>query len=283
MIELAVKKKLRSATGEMELELDLQIPKRQLLALYGPSGAGKTSVLRMLAGLMKPDEGRLVVDGQTWFDTRQNINLSPQQRQIGFVFQDYALFPNMSVRQNLLFALTKKSSQTVVDELIEIMELGALQEHRPQSLSGGQQQRVALARALVQKPKLLLLDEPLSALDNTMRQKLQNYLLRVHRDYSLTTILVSHSISEVMKLSDHLIQLEQGKVVAEGQAVDLLRRSGGVSLKGQIEQVDHQGQTLWIRIGENLLPIPFAKVRLNDFSIGDWVDVSSNLFYVNKR
>jgi ABC-type sulfate/molybdate transport systems, ATPase component len=283
MIELTLQKKLRSTTGRMQLDLNLRIQKGQLLALYGPSGAGKTSVLRMLAGLMKPDGGRIVANGQTWYDAQQGINLSPQQRKIGFVFQDYALFPNMSVRKNLLFALAKNQSESIVDELIEVMELGALHQRRPTALSGGQQQRVALARALVQKPQLLLLDEPLSALDNTIREKLQNYLLKVHREYDLTTVLVSHNISEVLKLSDYMVRLDHGKIVSEGKAYDLLQQSGGVLLKGKVESIVEEDEIVLIRIGENLLRIPSEKVKAKALKPGDWVHISSNLFYVEKE
>ncbi|MEM7382390.1 MAG: ATP-binding cassette domain-containing protein, partial [Bacteroidota bacterium] len=160
MISLDVQKKLHSAEGEMTLELDLQISEGHLVTIYGESGAGKTTTLRILSGLLKPDRGMIAVDGITWFDSEKEICLSPQQRNTGFVFQDYALFPNMTVLENLQFASKSKTDKIAIDRLLDLMELGALQHRKPDSLSGGQQQRVALARALVQRPKILLLDEP---------------------------------------------------------------------------------------------------------------------------
>jgi molybdate transport system ATP-binding protein len=211
MIAIDIHKKLSAATGEMLLEVNTQIPSGQLLTLYGKSGAGKTTLLRILAGLTEADKGQITIDGVTWLDTNKKIKLPPQQRNIGFVFQDYALFPNMTVQENLSFALKKEQSSSIIKELIELIELGDLRKQKPKTLSGGQKQRVALARALVQQPKLLLLDEPLSAIDSEMRNKLQTYLLKVQQTYDLTTILVSHDESEIRKMSTAILILDQGK------------------------------------------------------------------------
>ncbi|MCB0847577.1 MAG: ATP-binding cassette domain-containing protein, partial [Bacteroidetes bacterium] len=216
MTEIWLHKRLNAPSGKMDLEVNMAIEKGNLVALYGKSGAGKTSILRMIAGLMRPTQGKITVDNQSWCDTQHNIYLRPQQRSIGFLFQDYALFPNMTVRGNLEFALQKGQDSSIIEELIEVVELGDLQKRKPTTLSGGQQQRVALARALVQKPKLLLLDEPLSALDKEMRVKLQGYLLKVHREYGLTTILVSHDTEEVSRLADQVFWLEEGKIRQTG-------------------------------------------------------------------
>jgi molybdate transport system ATP-binding protein len=184
----------------MVLDLDLTIEKGQFVTLFGESGAGKTSTLRMLSGLLKPDSGTITVGNSTWFDSSRGIDLKPQQRKVGYVFQDYALFPNMTVLQNLEYALQKNQDNGKIRELLEFAELDELQHRSPETLSGGQKQRVALARALVQRPEILILDEPLSALDLKMRIKLQEYLLKVHKTYNLTTILVSHDIGEIVKL-----------------------------------------------------------------------------------
>ena len=197
MMDIFVEKTLRAPGGEMTLRVKEHLPAHQLIGLFGKSGAGKTSLLRTLAGLLQPDAGKIVVDGATWLDTAAGINRPPQKRQVGLVFQDYALFPNMTVRENLAFALAKGQDPRIVADLVALSELGDLQHQRPIQLSGGQQQRVALARALVHRPRLLLLDEPLSALDLEMRQKLQQYLLRVHREYQLTTMLISHDPAEL--------------------------------------------------------------------------------------
>ena len=180
MIHIDLQKTLKSAHGEMNLDIKITIEKGEFVTLYGDSGAGKTSTFRMIAGLLKADSGKIRVNENTWFDASSRINLPPQKRKVGFVFQDYALFPNMTVRQNLEYALDKNQDRNIITQLIETVELGQLQNRKPETLSGGQKQRVALARALVQKPEILLLDEPMSALDSKMRLKLQDYILKVH-------------------------------------------------------------------------------------------------------
>ena len=202
MIDFALQKKLHTADGEMHLQIQVQIESGKFMTLYGSSGAGKTSVLRMLAGFMKPDNGCIKMNDVVWFDALKRINMQPQQRSIGFVFQDYALFPNMNVRENIVFALNKNDNKNIVDELLELTGLTMLASRKIETLSGGQKQRVALARAIAKKPLLLLLDEPLSAIDNTMRAQLQTTLLQVHERFNLTTILVSHDMDEIIKLSD---------------------------------------------------------------------------------
>jgi len=226
MIEINVNRKLFGANGELNLTFDTTILQGEFVTIYGPSGAGKTSVLRMLAGLLKPDVGRISVEGNVWFDSAKSIHVRPQQRSIGIVFQDYSLFPNMTVRGNLEFGLQKGQATKVVDDLIDLMELGNLHDKKPSILSGGQQQRVAVARALVRRPTLLLLDEPLSALDSVMQSKLQDYLLQIHEQFKLTTILVSHDISEVMKMSKRALILENGRVEKDGPPSEVLPLDG---------------------------------------------------------
>jgi molybdate transport system ATP-binding protein len=222
MIEASVKKKLVSSHGDMTLDLHFTISTGELVTFYGPSGAGKTSMLRMLCGLSSPDEGHIAVDGEIWFDTKTRINLKPQLRNVGIVFQDYALFPNMTVKGNLQYSLAKGQHHGIVDELLELMELTSLYNKKPTFLSGGQRQRVALARALVRKPDVLLLDEPMSALDTTLRIKIQDYILKVHDQYNLTTILVSHDILEVVRLSKHVFIFEDGRIINQGLPRDVL-------------------------------------------------------------
>ena len=257
MTQIQVKKTLNAAEGEMLLDVDLQLPPCQLIGLHGKSGAGKTSLLRILAGLFSPDEAKIIVNNKTWIDTQKGILLSPQKRKVGLVFQDYALFPNMTVRKNLLFALSKGQSPEIVEELIELSELGDLQHQRPLKLSGGQQQRVALARALVQRPELLLLDEPLSALDQEMREKLQQYLLRVHQTYGLTTILISHNQEEIEKMADWVVVLDSGKAVKQGKAEDVFDHVAPeqlISIKGTLVKKEHTTSGTWLKIenGDNL-------------------------------
>lgn len=216
MIEMDITRRLTGADGEFDLKFETYIQKGQLVTLYGPSGAGKSSVLRMLAGLMAPHGGSITVDGEIWYGHTQKINSPTQSRNIGMVFQDYSLFPNMTVRGNLEFALQKGQSKEVLEELLALTELENLHNKKPHLLSGGQKQRVALARALIRKPKILLLDEPLSALDSAMRSKLQDYILNFHRRFDLTTVLVSHDYPEIVKLSKRVLIMEGGKIRKDG-------------------------------------------------------------------
>jgi len=222
MISINISKKLSGANGEFNLQIHTNFSTGEFVTIYGPSGAGKTSVIRMLAGLLQPDDGSIEVDNSIWFDKSKRINLTPQLRNIGIVFQEYSLFPNMTVRGNLEFALEKNQSKKIVDELLQLIELEQLHNKKPALLSGGQKQRVALARALIRKPKLLLLDEPLSALDTEMQTKLQDYILKVHHEFNLTTILVSHDLNEVIKMSKRVLVLEDGQIKKDGPPLDVL-------------------------------------------------------------
>ena len=214
MIQASIKKHLHGASGEFELDVDLQIAEGELIALFGPSGVGKTTLLRCLAGLDQPEQGSLIVNGESWLNSAARINLPPQQRRVGYVFQDYALFPNMTVRANLEFALRPGSAKKRVDELLALMDIGELQHRKPDTLSGGQKQRVALARALASAPRLLLLDEPFSALDAQMRSHLQDEVLKLQRDFGITTIIVSHDVGEVYKLASRVLLMDAGQLVA---------------------------------------------------------------------
>jgi molybdate transport system ATP-binding protein len=227
MINLDIKRNLSGPDGPLTLNISATVARGELVTLYGPTGCGKSSVLRMVAGLMKPHGGFISVDGETWYDSRQNIFVKTQARNLGMVFQDYTLFPNMTIRQNLEFALPKNGNKNLIDELLDISGLANLQSKMPVLLSGGQKQRAALIRSLIRKPKLLLLDEPLSALDSEMRSRLQDYILQFHKQFNLTTILVSHDLPEIMKLSRRVLVLEQG-IIKRDCAPEKLIDSGAI-------------------------------------------------------
>ncbi|WP_281636492.1 sulfate/molybdate ABC transporter ATP-binding protein [Flavobacterium marginilacus] len=283
MIEFKISKKLQSASGEMILNLDFQVKENDFVTLYGASGSGKTTTLQILSGLINPDKGIIKVNNAVWLDTNSKINLPPQKRKIGYVFQDYALFPNMSVRENLTFALEKGQDKTIVDELLQTMELVSLQHQKPNQLSGGQQQRVALARALVRKPDILLLDEPLSAIDTEMRLKLQDYLLEVHRKYNLTTILVSHDISEIYKLSDQVIVIENGKIAKQGTPSEVFSNhsnSGKFQFIGEILKIEKENfiYIVSVLIGSNIVKVIAMEEEIETLRIGEKIVVSSKAF-----
>jgi len=213
VLDFHLRKALHTAAGPRTLDVALALPPGELLALRGPSGAGKTTLLRLLAGLDRPDAGFVRFEEQTWYDGPRRQWLPPRRRPLGFVFQDYALFPNMTVRENLAFAAEEQpDKKQVVSELLELLELGELAARRPALLSGGQQQRVALARALARRPRLLLLDEPLAALDLPTRLRLQQVLADVHQRFTLTTILISHDPAEIARLATRVLELDLGQV-----------------------------------------------------------------------
>lgn len=283
MINIELHKKLNAVNGEMQLGINVSIKPGQFVTLYGNSGSGKTSILRMIAGLLKPDSGKISIAKIEWLNSNNGIYVKPQHRKIGFVFQDYTLFPNMTVEQNLLYALEKKQDKKIIQELIDIIELKEFKDKKPTLLSGGQKQRVALARALVRKPKILLLDEPLSALDQSMRVKLQDYILKVHKQYNLTTILVSHDISEVVKMSDKIFILEDGKITKQGNPVDIFTNkqvSGKFQFIGEIIRLEKE-DVLYIAtilIGVNFVKIIVEENEIKTIKIGDKVMVASKAF-----
>ena len=251
MISVTVYKPLYAARGKIALDLSFEITKGTLAALYGNSGTGKTTLLRLIAGLTNAESLQINVDGETWNNSEQQIFIAPQKRSVGFVFQDFALFPNFTLKENILYALSPKQDRKIVSDLIESFELGSLQHLRPVNLSAGQKQRVALARAIARRPKVLLLDEPLSALDDEMRQKLQQHIAAVHRDFGLTTILVSHQVSEITNLADEVFCMEEGKITRHGTPSNIFQRekfNGQFILSGKIEAIEKAGDEFIITI-----------------------------------
>jgi molybdate transport system ATP-binding protein len=275
MIDFALQKKLHTADGEMQLRINVQIESGKFASLFGSSGAGKTSVLRMLAGFMKPDDGYIKMNDALWFDNKKHINTEPQQRSVGFVFQDYALFPNMNVRRNIEFALSKHSPLTIVDELLDLTGLSTLSQRKIETLSGGQKQRVALARAIAKKPLLLLLDEPLSAIDNIMRIQLQSTLLEVHKRFALTTILVSHDMDEIIKLSDTIIHLEHGTVSQHTTPAAFFTHGLNVpGLTGNVVSIEanNTGTFTVVLLNNRMIKVNTTEQNIN-FRIGEKVEI----------
>lgn len=280
MIKLNLTKRLSGAEGDFDLVVDTTITPGSFVALSGKSGSGKTTLLRMLAGLDSPDSGEIIVGDEVWVDSDRGINLKPQKRAIGFVFQDYSLFPNMSVRENIRFAAEDKNR---VDELLGIIELTELAERFPASLSGGQQQRVALARAVARNPKILLLDEPLSALDKTTRAKLQDEILQIHISFGITTVLVSHDTSEIFKLANRMIELESGRVTRDGTPSELFSSSLGsrkFSFVGEVLEIKKADivHIVSLAIGSSISEVVISKEEAVRLRVGDRVMIASKAF-----
>lgn len=283
MIQASLSKQLHGSNGDFQLNAEINIGQGQFVALYGESGAGKTTLLRCLAGLENPDQGKLNINEQIWFDSTKQINLPPQQRYVGYMFQDYALFPNMTVRGNLAFATRKGGDKNRVNELLEMMELGELQHRKPDTLSGGQKQRVALARALASEPRLLLLDEPFSALDASMRTRLQDEILRLQRHFGLTTIIVSHDVGEVYKLADTVMVLESGKITSQGKPAEVFRAgqtSGKFRFIGEILAIEPMDVmfSLTVLVGNQIVQVVTMRDEAYHLSIGNRVMLVSKAF-----
>lgn len=274
MIQAHINKQLHGANGDFTLDASFHIAESEFVALFGASGVGKTTLLRCLAGLELPEQGKLVVNGETWLDSAVRINLPPQLRRVGYMFQDYALFPNMTVRGNLEFALRKGADQRRINELLELMALGELQHRKPDSLSGGQKQRVALARALASEPRLLLLDEPFSALDAEMRARLHDEILRLQKHFGITTVIVSHDVSEVCKLTSRVMMMEAGRIVQQGKPIDVFsagQTSGKFRFTGEILAIEAMDVmfSLTVLVGNQIvrvvaMPDEAAKLRVGE-------------------
>ena len=249
-----------------------------MLALFGPSGSGKTLTLNCIAGLVKPDSGRIAINGATVFDSAQGVNLPPQHRRVGYVFQNYALLPHLSVAENIAFGLrglAREEQRARVEEMLRLTGLAELEHRRPGELSGGEQQRVAIARALAIEPSILLLDEPFTALDSGLRRRLQEELMQLVAPLKITTILVTHNLREAYILSHNIAVYDSGALLQMGPSSEVVNRPGssrvaqlvGIDnvLNGLVAEVGHQG----IRIEKDGV---FFETPYYPFHPGDKVD-----------
>lgn len=245
---MTIDARFRIDRGDFVLDVDLRMPSRGVTALFGRSGSGKTTVLRCIAGLETAPGGRLSFDGEVWQDER--LWLPTHRRPLGYVFQEANLFPHLSAARNMAYGMRRTpASQRRIgwDEIVALLGIGALLERYPDQLSGGERQRVALARALLTSPRLLLMDEPLSALDHARKQEILPYLERLRDELDIPILYVSHSPEEVARLADHVVLLEAGGVVAEGALRDTLARldlptalteDAGVVVEGEVAEHD---------------------------------------------
>jgi molybdate transport system ATP-binding protein len=209
------------------LSLDLALPPRGITALFGPSGCGKTTSLRIVAGLERADHAMVCVDGQVWQDSARGVFMPTHRRPLGYVAQDAALFAHLDVRRNIAFGLQRVAPalrRVSVEQVVELLGIAHLLDRYPHTLSGGERQRVAIAQALATSPRLLLMDEPLAALDAARKAEVLPYLERLHDELDIPVLYVSHAVDEVARLADHLVLMDGGRVVAQGGTAELLTR-----------------------------------------------------------
>jgi len=277
MIHIDIDKKLHGATGEFHLNLNIDIEKNDFIALSGKSGSGKSTLLRVLSGL-ESASGDISVDETTWLSSKKN--LPTQNREIGFVFQEYALFENMTLLDNLLYV---KKDRELAEYLLEVTELQELKRRAPSTLSGGQKQRVALCRAFMKKPKLLLMDEPLSALDPKMRLKLQSEMLKLHKEFNTTTIMVSHDPSEIYNLASRVLVLEEGKIVADGKPKDVLLKNSSsqkFSFRGYVVDIIKVDviYVAVVSIGQELVEVVVSSSEAKNLTVGESITIGTKAF-----
>ena len=224
-------------------QLNLIIPKGQFVSLLGPSGCGKTTSLRMIAGLEQNTSGSILFDGEYVSDVSKKINMAPEKRNVGMVFQSYAVWPHMNVFENIAYPLKlqkieKSEIQKRVQEILEIVELNGLGERRANELSGGQQQRVALARGLVMKPRILLLDEPLSNLDAKLREKMRKDIREIQKRFQLTMVYVTHDQREAFQMSDKIVVMNKGRIEQEGTPPEIRSKPANAFVEDFIRSGD---------------------------------------------
>ncbi|ABD05570.1 Molybdate ABC transporter, ATP-binding protein [Rhodopseudomonas palustris HaA2] len=269
----SIRGEFRGRLGGFALDAAFSVPATGITGLFGPSGCGKSTVLRCLAGLQRLPGGRCDVDGDVWQD--EATFLKPHQRPIGYVFQEASLFQHLSVRANLLYGAPRGGADAAegavgFDEVIELLGLSHLLDRAPRNLSGGERQRVAIGRALLSQPKLLLMDEPLSALDRLTKDEILPFLERLHARLSLPVIYVSHDITEIERLADHLILMRAGKVLAAGPLTELqsdpalplaTARDAAVNVDAIAESYDSVYGLLTLRLDGGRLLVPSAPVQ----------------------
>lgn len=260
--------------GAFSLDLDVQLPGRGVTALYGPSGSGKTTCLRCIAGLERPAQGFIEVNGHVWQDSERGVFVPPHKRPVGYVFQEASLFAHLSVRANLAFGLKRiapAQRRVDMDQATDLLGIGHLLDRQPHNLSGGERQRVGIARALLTSPRLLLMDEPLAALDTRRKNEILPYLQRLHDELDIPVLYVSHSQDEVARLADHIVLLDAGRAQASGPIGETLARldlplalgdDAGVVIEGKVSGYDPAYQLLTLNLPDSQLNVRVAHTLL---------------------
>ena len=226
---------VRRDFGGFTLDARIERDGPGLTALFGRSGSGKTTLINLIAGLERPDEGRIVIGGRTLFDSSAGIDVPPERRRLGYVFQDARLFPHYSVRGNLRYGMAGRGEPGEFERIVELLGLEALLDRRPHRLSGGESHRVAIGRALLAKPRLLLMDEPLASLDGARKDEIMTFIEQLRDTLDINIIYVSHNMDEVIRLADDLVVLDEGRVAAVGDVVEVTSRLDLRPLTGRYE------------------------------------------------
>jgi molybdate transport system ATP-binding protein len=254
--------------GVFTVQAAFTVEEKGITALFGPSGAGKTTVVNMIAGLARPDTGRILLNGHCLFDADQGVNLAPEMRRVGYIFQDGRLFPHLSVRANLTYGMRlvpKAKRYVTFDQVVELLGIGSLLKRRPAKLSGGEKQRVALGRALLSSPELFLMDEPLASLDGPRKAEVLPFITRLCREFSTPILFVSHSPDEIFHLADRLVLLDEGRVVASGLLGELTARRElipymdgdyGAMIDSAVETTDDGTGLTYLGFAGGLLKVP---------------------------
>ncbi len=278
LLKVDIQKRLK----EFDLDVDFEL-KKGCLGILGPSGCGKSMTLKSIAGIVDPDDGIVSLNGKTYFDSSAKINLKPQKRNVGYLFQNYALFPNMTVEENVAIGLGKDYDRDHLSQIIKRFHLDGLEKRYPRQLSGGQQQRVALARILAYGPDVILLDEPFSAMDTFLKEQLRLELINSLKDFDGFSILVTHNRDEAFQFCDELIILDQGKIIAKGETHDVFEnprkvqvaRLTGCKNISRVEIIDdyHLKSLDWgleFEVSQKISPnVTHMGIRAHDFSSAD--------------
>lgn len=265
-----IQTRLKLSYPGFALDVDLQLPGRGVTALFGHSGSGKTTCLRCIAGLERADQGFIQVNDEVWQDSDKNIFVPPHKRALGYVFQEASLFSHLSVLANLQFGLKripKHQRRVNMDHATELLGIGHLLDRHPQHLSGGERQRIGIARALLTSPNMLLMDEPLAALDSKRKSEILPYLQRLHDELDIPVLYVSHSQDEVARLADHIVLLSEGKALASGPIGQTLARldlplalgdDAGVVIEGHVSDYNADYHLLTLELPDKALNIRVA-------------------------
>lgn len=289
----------RLTQGDFQLDIDFKIPGRGVTAIFGASGSGKTTLLRCIAGLERAKSGFLKINGCCWQNEAKKIFLPTHQRPLGYVFQEASLFSHLSVKKNLEYGLQRtapKIRKVIFADVVELLGISALLDRNSNNLSGGEKQRVAIARALLTSPKLLLMDEPMAALDDSSKAEILPYLERLHAELSIPVLYITHTIAEVMRLADNILLIDKGKLIGNGTLLEILTRldlplahvyEAGVVIEAKVIEHDEEFHLTYLEFnGEKLslgredLPLG-AKVRVvlnaRDISLAIENEVNSSI------